>query len=68
MQIIDQRENYSVHLHEFNQSHESAFEGFAPCLTIEDFHEGVHNNYNLDVGQSILRKLVLMLEVIAFFE
>jgi len=68
MKIIDQRENNSMHLHQFDQSHESAFEGITPCLTIEDFHEGIHNNRNLGIGQSILRKLVLMLEVSAFFK
>ena len=68
MKIFDQWENNPVHLHELNQSHESVFEFIIPILAVEDFNKSIHNNNNLNIGQSILRKLVFMFKVGTFFK
>jgi len=68
MKIVDQLENYPVHLHELNQSHESVFEFIIPILAVEDFNKSIHYDFNLNIGQSILRKLVFMFKVSTIFK
>jgi hypothetical protein len=53
MQIVDQGENPSVHLHKLNQGHEGTLELLIPGLAVEDFNKGFHDNLNLNVCKSV---------------
>jgi len=52
MQIINQREDTSVHLHQLDQSHVSILE-ILPVLAIENLFKRCHDNYNLGITKSI---------------
>jgi len=52
MNVVDQRENSSVHHHQLNQSHVLTFVSLE-VLTVKDLYKGKHHNINLDIVQSV---------------
>lgn len=63
VKIVSDLEDLSVHHHQLNQSHVLAFV-ILPVLTIEDLSESNHDHLDLEIVQSVLRKLVFAFEVL----